>query len=330
MKSLCHYIYIIGIIGSLVSCNSHSKEWEKLQNVETYIEEHADSALAVLQNIHPQDLANQEEKAKYALLLSMAMDKNYIDRTDFEVLQPAIDYYADKGTPDERLRTYYYQGRIYQNKGDKDLSMQAFIKARELKDEITDTLTLANLLVAQGTYLYSSYKIDKFIENNLLAAELYKAIDRSYYYMTSLTNALDGSIINRNKQLADSILTCCQKNIERHPDYGSLMIPYAISYTITFGSDDEIRHVIHSVNINEKLSNDAKLNIALGYSQIGEASKSLQILESIPAETLDTHSLKYLSIKANILETNGMYEDALSYYKLYSNTLEKTHKALFS
>lgn len=327
MKSLA---YILSFILCLASCTRHSKEWEKLQDVETYIVTNADSALVTLQNIQPEKLANKEEKAKHALLLSMAMDKNYIDRTDFEVLQPAIDYYQDHGTPDDKLRTYYYQGRIYQNKGDKDSSMIAFINARELRDEITDTLTYANLLVAQGTYFYSSYKIKDFIENNLQAARLYQAINRPYYQMTSLTNALDGSIINKDKQLADSIMTCCKNNIDEHPDYGSIMIPYVISYTIVFKSDNEIRNVIHSVYDNKKLSNNAKLDIAYGYSKIGEADKALQVLESIHAENIDTNSLKYLSIKADVLEANDNYKDALSFYKLYSSTLEQKHKILFS
>lgn len=327
MKTLA---YILSFILCLASCTRHSKEWEKLQDVETYIVTNADSALVTLQNIQPEKLANKEEKAKHALLLSMAMDKNYIDRTDFEVLQPAIDYYQDHGTPDDKLRTYYYQGRIYQNKGDKDSSMRAFINARELRDEITDTLTYANLLVAQGTYFYSSYKIKDFIENNLQAARLYQAINRPYYQMTSLTNALDGSIINKDKQLADSIMTCCKNNIDEHPDYGSIMIPYVISYTIVFKSDNEIRNVIHSVYDNKKLSNNAKLDIAYGYSKIGEADKALQVLESIHAENIDTNSLKYLSIKADVLEANDNYKDALSFYKLYSSTLEQRHKILFS
>lgn len=325
-----YHIYIIGISLCIASCTRHSQEWEELQDVETYIVTNADSALMTLQNIQPESLINKEEKAKHALLLSMAMDKNYIDRTDFEVLQPAIDYYSEKGTPDEKLRTYYYQGRIYQNKGDNDLSMKAFINARELKDEITDTLTYANLLVAQGTYLYSSYKIEEFIDNNLQAARLYQAIERSYYQMTSLASALDGSIINKDKQLADSIMTLCKSNIKEHPNYGSIMTPYVISYIIAFGSDEEIRNTVDSVYPYNRLSNDAILNIASGLYQIGENDKALQVLDSIQSETLNTKSLKYLSIKANILEENGKYEDALSYYKMYSNTLEETHKVLFS
>lgn len=328
MKTLL--ISTISILFCLTSCTRHSKHWETLLDVETYIETRADSALTTLQGITSDDLSNREEKAKHALLLSMAMDKNYIDRTDFEVLQPAIDYYQDHGTATDKLRTLYYEGRIYMNKGDKDPSMRAFIKGKELKDEMTDTLTFANLLVAQGSYLYTSYKIEEFIENNLQAAKLYQAIGRSYYQMTSLVNALNGSIINQEKHLADSIMTCCKSNIDEHPNYERLITPYAISYTIVFGSDDEIRKVVNSVQDNNQLSNKVRLNIAYGYSKIGEADKALQVLESMNAETFDTTSLKYLSIKTDILEANGKYKDALSHYKMYSSTLEKRHQALFS
>lgn len=328
MKTLL--ISTISILFCLTSCTRHSKHWETLLDVETYIETQADSALTILQGITSDELANKEEKAKHALLLSMAMDKNYIDRTDFEVLQPAIDYYPHKGTADEKLRTYYYEGRIYQNKGDKDPSMRAFIKGRELEGAITDTLTFANLLVAQGSYLYTSYKIDKFIDNNLQAAQLYQAIGRPYYQMTSLVNALNGSIINQNKHLADSIMTCCKSNMNEHPDYERLITPYVISYTIVFGSDEEIRNIINSVHANNQLSNKVKLNIAYGYSKIGEADKALQVLESMDVGRLDTTSLKYLSIKTDILEANGKYKEALSHYKMYSSTLEKRHQALFS
>ena len=96
----------------LFSCTSHSEHWETLAQVESYIEERPDSALSVLGRIDASELSDREEMARYALLYSMALDKNYIDTTTFDVLQPAIDYYIEHGTPDEQLRTYYYQGNL--------------------------------------------------------------------------------------------------------------------------------------------------------------------------------------------------------------------------
>ena len=326
MKTLFHYINIIGIIFYLASCSSRSQEWEKLQDVEIYIHTHADSALVVLQNIQQSSLSNKEEKAKHALLLSMALDKNVIDRTDFEVLQPAIDYYRNHGTATDKLRTLYYEGRIYQNAGQGDLAMKSFIKAREVEGPITDTLTLGNLLVAQATYYYSTYKVKEFIANNQQAARLYEAIGHSYYQFRSLLNTLDGSILNNDKPLADSILTCCRSEIEKHPDYEASLLSYILSYTITFGSDEEIRTAIESCLDKKHLSRNAKLKMALGYSKIGEAEKALQIF----TEASPSNSLSYLAIQMQVLKSNGKYKDALDAYQSYSNTLEKKHQEIFS
>lgn len=124
-----HYISIIILAIFLFSCNGHSKHWETLSQVESYIEEKPDSALVTLEQIDLSELSGKEEKAKYALLYSMALDKNFIDKTDFELLQPAIDYYEDNGSATDKLRTCYYQGRIYQNLGNDALAMESFVKA---------------------------------------------------------------------------------------------------------------------------------------------------------------------------------------------------------
>ena len=318
--------FIIAIILCLASCTQPSKHEETLMQVESFIVERPDSALTILQGIDTTTLKNKEEKAKHALLLSMALDKNVIDRTDFEVLQPAIDYYRNHGTATDKFRTLYYEGRIYQNAGQGDLAMKSFIKAREVEGPITDTLTLGNLLVAQASYYYSTYKVKEFIANNQQAARLYEAIGHSYYQFRSLLNTLDGSILNNDKPLADSVLTCCRSEVEKHPDYEASLLSYILSYTITFGSDEEIRTAIESCLDKKNLSRQAKLKMALGYSKIGEAEKALQIF----TEASPSNSLSYLAIQMQVLKSNGKYKDALDAYQSYSNTLEKKHQEIFS
>ena len=83
-----------------------------LSEAETLMGERPDSTLTVLLQIDASELSGRKVQAKYALLLSQAFDKNYIDKTDFGVLQPAIDYYDNHGTLSDRFLTLYYQGRI--------------------------------------------------------------------------------------------------------------------------------------------------------------------------------------------------------------------------
>ena len=91
----------------MVSC-SESEGQKALNHVESVIEAHPDSALTLLRGVNKASLGSDKEKAQHALLMSMALDKNYIDTTTFDVIQPAIDYYLerDKGTPDDKLMTH--------------------------------------------------------------------------------------------------------------------------------------------------------------------------------------------------------------------------------
>ena len=139
------------------SCQRHSDNWEKICDIENYIESKPDSVLTVLEAIDINSLSSDEERAKYALYMSMALDKNYIDKTDFEVLQPAIDYYEDCGSATDKLRTFYYQGRIYQNAGDNEKAMQSWVKSLDLGNASNDLLTKARNYNAQSLLYYKYF-----------------------------------------------------------------------------------------------------------------------------------------------------------------------------
>lgn len=156
---LINTILLAAVLLTTGSCDRHGVAWEKLDMAESLMDSKPDSALAVLGSIPASKVKGKEAAARYALLKSMALDKNCIDTTTFDVLQPAIDYYIKHGTPDEQLRTYYYQGRIYQNQGDDDSAMQSFMNGSDLGESITDSLLLAHTLVAQGTCVSNSTRL---------------------------------------------------------------------------------------------------------------------------------------------------------------------------
>ena len=198
-------ILLITIVVS-VACDRNTPILEQMDMAENFLSSKPDSALTILESIPVTNIKGKKVAARYALLKSMALaryallksmalDKNYIDTTTFDVLQPAIDYYIKNGSPDEKLRTYYYQGRIYQNQGDDDSAMQSFLNGRDLKQVVTDSLLLAHTLVAQGTLYIKQYKINEFVQNNIEAARLYGTIGKDIFEIKSYTNALDGYVM---------------------------------------------------------------------------------------------------------------------------------------
>lgn len=73
---------LLSLACSTISC-SGTKEQETLNRAEALMESHPDSALIILSTIDKGQLSDKNQKAKYALLMSMALDKNYIDTTTF-------------------------------------------------------------------------------------------------------------------------------------------------------------------------------------------------------------------------------------------------------
>ncbi|MBR5335405.1 MAG: tetratricopeptide repeat protein [Bacteroidaceae bacterium] len=150
------YISIIILALFLVACSQHSKHWEMLSQVESYIEERPDSALAVLERIDTEELSSKEEKAKYAVLYAQAKDKNFIDERDLKLISEAKDYYEDSGNVRYKFLSLYYYGRILCNNEDYSSAIIAYIKAETLLEELNNGY-LAGLLYVQIGNIYRDF-----------------------------------------------------------------------------------------------------------------------------------------------------------------------------
>ena len=288
-----------------------------------------DSSLLIIDHIPTENLSDTEQKARYALLKSMALDKNYIDTTTFDVLQPAIDYYLDHGTPDERLRTLYYQGRIFLNKSDFDMAMQCFLKATDLKNECRDTLTFANMLVAQSILNFFSYQMEDYVSNNLIAADLYDKLSHDEYRQSSLIKALDGSIASGNKQLSDSIMTIVDSLSVILPESREESELVHQTYSIAFEPNNVIAEMLDTISDYTIKSDAAKLNIAAAYLKLNQYKKAYDVLKLIDSGSEIAKSIRYLQLKPEILRADSRYNEALDAYKAYFNAVDNENSKIF-
>ena len=314
----------------IVGCGRHNEAWTEMDRAESLMNSRPDSALLILDAVKSVTLRDKKERARHALLKSMALDKNFIDTTDFKVLQPAIDYYLKHGTPDERLRTYYYQGRIYQNGKDNASAMRSFIRGREYIGEATDTMTVANLLVAQGTIFYTVYKLDDFTRVNLESAKLYHDLGRIDYEMLNLANALDGSVLSDNRFLADSILSVVQEKIRRYPEYSSSVSYSIVTYMEAYGDRDEITDVLKYYESRDDVSDVTKMSMAVAYCKIGDLVNAKRMLDSLPPTSVERTTLRYPGLMSEIKERSGDYKGALEEYRKFFTELDSIHQNIFT
>lgn len=86
IRNLISVILWLTVLLAAVSCGRLGAVSEKLDVAESLMNARPDSALAVLQGIPASAVKGKKASARYALLSSMALDKNYIDTTTFDIL----------------------------------------------------------------------------------------------------------------------------------------------------------------------------------------------------------------------------------------------------
>ena len=313
-----HFLSILFLVICLASCNSHSAHWDTLSQVESLIEEKPDSALVLLEQINTAELSGKEEKAKHALLYSMALDKNFVDKTDFEVLQPAIDYYEDNGSATDKLRTYYYQGRIYQNMGNDALAMDCFVNAIVAGNESDDILTIARTHFAQSKIYYSLFDWDNFIECNKNAADYFKEAGVLNSYANCLIRIINGYTLKEEPENALHYIEECKRLLSsisqnRLADFYSAYLTYLIDY----GREEEIIDVITEYIQTISESRIDWLTISNAYLRVQKYNEIFSVLSQY-TKGIDIHKdRKYYAIISDAYQNLGEYKKSLEAYEEY-------------
>lgn len=314
-------LFILAFALTFVSCNRHSEHWNTLSNVESYIVEHPDSALIVLEQIDISELSSKEERAKLALLLSMALDKNYVHKTDFNVLQPAIDYYEDNGSATEEFQTYYLQGRIYQNQGNDTQAMIAYAQAKELLGGIDNHYLSGQLYTEIGNIYRSNYDYAKSLEAYKTAYDHYTAvglesyaayalldIGLSYWNLEDIAKGIE--YINEALQMAlklqdEYLEMVCYQNI--------VILCDDIDAVGRCGSIVEA--LVNQYNI-EKFDSGSLVAIASYYAEVEEYDRMEEYIGRAWSNTTNAKdSINVYLTQADILKRTGKPEEALQYFE---------------
>lgn len=129
-------LYILAL--ALASCSPTSSVELTLDSAESVMEAHPDSALSLLESIRKDDLRSERLRALYGLLMTQALDKNYVDVTSDSLIQPAVDYYSNSSDKMRQMKSLYYLAGVDYYRKDYPESLIASLKAYELACELDD------------------------------------------------------------------------------------------------------------------------------------------------------------------------------------------------
>lgn len=296
----------------LVSCDNRQTK-SLLQDVETYIQERPDSALRVLRKVDSLTLNTKSLRARYSLLFAMALDKNYIDTTALSILEPTVAYYERLGSPQDKMLSCYYLGRIYANR--KDYPNAVIFYSQALRESGEYDYYHRGLIYAASADAYNaSFNDEEELRNTILAYECFekigdKDLDLSLYKVAQAYHN------NERFDVADSLYSLVYSG----KDSTSRLALYAMEDLVSNDLYQEKQDVERDLELLEyvaehrgNLSLESYYEYAYLLLLAGKESEAENILSQL--SNRETNG-KTMEIRYRIAECKGQYEEALALLK---------------
>ena len=171
---------IVLVLSALILSGCTSRSVDKtLYDIESYIMEHPDSALAILDSTDRNLLKTDRHKAHHALLHAMALDKNFIDVDDDSLASVAVKYFSRKGPEKYYARSLYYLGLSYYYARDYKNAILKFTKAEKVAEK-SDSLYWAMTKAMQSDIYSATYNRIEALNSLKCAHEIYSQLSSTW------------------------------------------------------------------------------------------------------------------------------------------------------
>lgn len=295
-----------------------------LDRAETFMQEQPDSSLHLLRALDGARIPGASHKARYALLYSQALDKNYIDVDNDSLIRVAVDYYKRRGDAHQKALAYFYLGRVYDNAGDETLATEAFVEAETHALQTDDHYICGLIYSYLGNLYFAQYSFDE-------ALDMYDKSEKCYARTGQLRNEgymieAKARVYNLLEDKADCYLYY-EKAIDhfcqiKDTNYASVLNRDYALVQIQFNdydkvSKDEINNTLSSCN-NMAL----KGLVCLKENDLETAHKIIhsELDNNVSLNPKQRAGLNVLL--SQIAAKQSRYKDALQYLQCYSTLMD--------
>ena len=262
----------------LAGCYSDNNYISQLDTAEGLLDTAPDSALVLLQEIDSHHLS-RADNALYALLLSQARDKCYIDETNDSLINIAVEYYGDSKDKYREMLAYYYHGRVKYN-------------ACEYVQSLVSMTTAFDIASIMNDYYWSGRAAEQIA--NIYEQNSYNA-ESKYYASISYENLKKSG---KQPYINYALLAQSRALLNNNENAESIVIAKQLLDSATIYSDSLLENLTHRVlakayfgiadyenTINEiqivkdrgDFSTDLQCLMGLAYMELGEHKKSREL-----------------------------------------------------
>ncbi len=324
-------INLLMILVLFISCVQEKEDDNVLSRVEACMELFPDSALSLLSQIDCPECLRGQQRADYALLLTQALDKNYLDSLQSDsLIMIAVEYYKQEGDKLKAGKAYFYYGKVMLLKERFSDAMQAYLEASSLLEETRDYKVqgmvweyIGYLNSVQGLYENSIDNFKHSIRYYELASDRrrilygYRNMARGYFSVHHNDSA--GWYAEKGLVLSDTVsgmkasflhlLGLIANNEKRYPQ--------------------AIEYFSNAMEVCDNLNDKYRYSLSLGrvYSEVDQKKKAEDCFVScINATNIFVSSGAYYYL-ADMHKKDGNYLKAFLYKEKSDSLLEVTRNA---
>ncbi len=327
---------LLTLVYTWVLCCFNSNYKSELSHVECIIQADPESALKEIRCIDKNSLLRKKDYALYSLLLSMALDKNYIDISADTLIMPAVKYYSHSHDYYRKFLSYYSLGRIYENAEEYDKALSAYISASKVPQKRIPLEYNIRLHTRKGTVYYRQLALDKALEEYRRAKHLSTNAENPAFFIHSsidvaaIQTAL-GHFSGAGEEMDSLRVWMANRSITPPTDY------YDLNLRILLLSNSDNKDELHCVynEYSRSVADQGKekdhLLSAMYYLACGKTDAAADELGKLENDInkLDSFSfILYHTTLAKVQKGRGEYEAALATVEFYNNRLQEMNIAI--
>lgn len=181
-----------------------------LDRAESMLGTNDSTALATLDSIDATAIRSRKQNARYALLYSEALYKNYIPVASDSLIMEAIRYYSTGSDIRSRFRAFYLVGCIYSELDRKPDALLAFTQAEHLASAITDDYQLGLLSTQLGLAFFNSFDFSRALDYYNAAYTHYSKAGKDSHKMHALYDIASCQLQLNNPEWAYTLFDSIQ------------------------------------------------------------------------------------------------------------------------
>ncbi len=292
----------------LAGCHHDSATMQELSRIDSMVYHyHEQEALPLLQQMNTAQFS-EEERAYHAVLLSMALYKNYILNTSDSAINEAVGYFKKSGDDLMYLKALVAQGCVNEDMGHLEQAVDSYHHAEELPLSI-DSSMIAYAKLRLGV-LYQSQVIGTntiALQKYQEALPLFRALGDAHYELVCLTSI--GGIYRNIDEKHDSAVVVMKDAIalaqKLGDEYHLFANRYLLSeYYLVREKDYQLskKYGLQAISADPAIIDHPRAHYRLvsSYLGLGQPDSAAYYLHKAPAAQSALDSVAYYELMSEV------------------------------